>query len=107
VIPVVATFPLDTDVGPLAVRLRAAFTIDARDISTAAVAAFGEPHDGHRLLVAWVPDDREDEVRAMVTDGGGTLHPQPPGTRPPVDGEAHPAGSPRSAVQDATGEAAG
>ncbi|CAN5780408.1 hypothetical protein BH23CHL8_BH23CHL8_30570 [soil metagenome] len=38
------------------------------------VAAYGEAHDGHPLVVAWVPDDREVEARALVREAGGIIH---------------------------------
>jgi hypothetical protein len=75
--PVVATFASRADIMRFADQLRSRLGLPATAVSMAIVAAYGEPHDAHQLLVAWVPDDREAEATAMVVARGGTLQPQP------------------------------
>jgi hypothetical protein len=91
---VVATFAHPPNAARLAGVLRRAFGLDHARVSTATVAAHGEPHDGHALLAAWVADALEEEVATILEDGGATLHPQPgvPPTSEP-QGATRPAGA--------------
>ena len=72
-----ATFASVAVAFPLAKRLRSSLGLPATSVSLAVVTAHWEPHDDHQLLVAWVPDEREAEAKAMVIAQGGTLQPQP------------------------------
>jgi hypothetical protein len=40
-------------------------------VRTGTVSAYGEVHDGHRLVVAWVADEHEIDARDMARDAGG------------------------------------
>jgi hypothetical protein len=75
--PVVATFASSADAVPFAKLLREELGLAESSVNIAVVAAYGEPHDAHQLVVAWVPDDRENEVNATVATCGGILQPQP------------------------------
>jgi hypothetical protein len=75
--PVVATFAERTVARVAAALLKARFGLAAGDVSVATTAAYGEPHDGHALLAAWVPDEAEASIRAILVDSGGALQPQP------------------------------
>jgi hypothetical protein len=41
------------------------------------VAAFGEAHDGHALVAAWVPDEQVRAAREMLDAAGATVHEEP------------------------------
>ena len=74
---IVATF---ADIGraeALVERLRTVMGLVAGATSIGTIAAYKEPHDGHRVVAAWVPDDREAEAQRWVMESGGVLHPQP------------------------------
>src|SRR4029079_19495854 len=45
------------------------------------VSAYGEAHDGYRLIVAWVADEQELDARDMARDIGAILHDAPIGAR--------------------------
>lgn len=75
--PVVATFTELDRAASAAERLHGALALPAADVSMATTAAYGEPYDGHTLVVAWVPDNLEEDARGIVSAAGGELHPQP------------------------------
>lgn len=76
-----ATIRERTDAEALVRRLRGRVRLGPDDISTATVAAYQEPYDGHTVIVVWVADDREEEARDLLLESGAVLHPQPWVTR--------------------------
>jgi hypothetical protein len=46
------------------------------------VSAYGEIHDGDRIVVAWVADEDESDAREMARDDGAVLHDAPFGAKP-------------------------
>ena len=92
--PVVATFGSRAAATSVVTRLRATFGLPANDVSIAIAAAYGEPYDGHALIAAWVPDEAEETVRALLLDSGGALHPQPWTASPRGATSSQPRGEP-------------
>ena len=46
------------------------------------VTARGEVHDGHRVIMAWVPDEQAIDAGDMARDAGAVLHDAPIGAIP-------------------------
>lgn len=77
---IIATFSTVAWALSYAASLRRVLDVGAQDQT---VAAYGEAHDGHRLVVAWVPDDREVEARDLAREAGGMVHEPAMGAAPP------------------------